>query len=154
MTLKKALMRGLLGFPLGVFISTTVTLFISIAMGGFGGNYYSPVAPNLITAMGGELNAVTVQYVMSGVLGFAFAMGSAIFEIEGWSMAKQTVMHFLITASAMLPIAYVCHWVDHTVLSVIIYFATFAGIYFLIWVLQQRYWKKKIEEMNKRIQKK
>lgn len=154
MTLKKALLRGLIGIPIGVFISTTISLLISMIMGGFGGNYYSAVAPQLITAMGGELNAVILQYGMSCVLGFAFAMASAIFEIESWSMTKQTVIHFLITATAMLPIAYVCNWVERTALSIFVYFAAFAAVYFFVWIVQKRYWKKKIAQMNDKLQKK
>ena len=123
-------------------------------MGGFGGNYYSAVALELTAIMGGELNAAVLQYVMSCILGFSFAMASAIFEIENWSMTKQTVVHFLITAIAMLPIAYVCHWIEHTALSIFVYFATFAAVYFFMWIVQKRYWKKKVAQMNDKLQKK
>jgi len=153
MTIKKALLRGLIGIPIGVFISTTISLLISIIMGGFGGNYYSVVAPELTKMMGGELNAVVLQYSMSCVLGFAFAMASAIFEIETWSMTKQTIVHFLITATAMLPIAYICRWVEPTVISLFLYFAVFAVTYFFMWIVQKRYWKKKIAQMNDKLQK-
>lgn len=153
MTFRKALLRGFIGIPCGVFISTTISILISVIAGGFGGGYYSPVEPGMAKELGGQLNAVVTQYVMSSVLGFAFGMGSAIYSMEEWSIIKQTVVHFLLSSVAMLPVAYVCHWVDHSVLSVVVYFAIFAAIYFLIWFIQQQYWKKRIEQMNQKLKK-
>lgn len=154
MTWKNALQRGLFGAPIGVFISTTITILISVAAGGFGGNFYSPVVPELAEAMGGELNAVVFQYGMSLLLGFAFAAGSAIYEIEGWSIARQTAVHFLLSSTAMLPVAYACHWVVHTWVSVVLYFAVFAAIYFVIWLVLIGYWKRRIGRMNRKLRNK
>lgn len=149
MSFKKAFLRGLLGIPIGIFISTTITILISI---GWGYGQYLAVAPELTKQMGTELNAIVVQYVLSGVLGFAFAIGSVIWEVEKWSILKQTLLHFVLTSVAMFPIAYLCHWIDHTFLSALIYFAVFAAIYFIIWLLQYNFWKKKINAMNSKIQ--
>ena len=154
MTLKKALLRGLMGFPLGVFISTTITVLISMCYNGWGVGAYSAAAPNLISTMGNELNAVISQYVLSGLLGFACAFGSAIWQVEKWSMTKQTVVHFLLLSIVMLPIAYFCNWVKHTAVAVILYFAFFASLYFVIWIIQYNVWKKKLKQVNLKLQSK
>ena len=151
MTFKKAMLRGALGFPLGVFISTTITVLISVFAKGWGGGYYSAATPLLIKTMGSELNAVVLQYILSGVLGFAFAAGSAIWEVEKWSITKQTVFHFAITSVAMFPIAYICHWVGHNVLSIVIYFAIFLSFYLIMWIVMYSYWKKQLNGLNKKI---
>lgn len=154
MTLKKAFLRGLIGIPIGVFVSTTITVLISVTEGGFGANVYSAVSPALSAQMGGELNAVVFQYILSCILGFAFGMGSAIYSIEKWNLTRQTIVHFVVVSVSMLPVAYVCRWIDPSFLSVIVYFAAFAADYFIIWFIQRQYWKKKVEKMNQKLKNK
>jgi hypothetical protein len=101
--------------------------------------------------MGNELSAVILQYVLSGVLGFACALGSAIFEIEHWSIARQTVAHFLLISGSMLPISYVCRWIGPDARSIAVYFGIFGGIYLVIWFILLQYWKRKIRQVNKRL---
>jgi Protein of unknown function (DUF3021). len=154
MTLKKAILRGLFGIPIGVFISYTITIFIAVIEGGYGANKYSAVTPGLVSQMGGELNAVVVQYILSCVLGFACATASAIYEIENWSITRQTVVHFLLVSVSSLPIALCCRWISYTVPSVLSYFTEFALIYFIIWLAQRWYWRRRIEQINAKIQSK
>ena len=55
---KKLFQQGLLGFPLGIAIGFVITILISLFAGD--GAYY-PVTPELMDAMGSELNAVMLQ---------------------------------------------------------------------------------------------
>jgi hypothetical protein len=148
MTFKKALLRGLLGFPLGVFLSVTITLIISIIKGT--GEYYF-VVPELIWIINHEVYAFLLQYILSGILGFAFAAGSAVFEVDHWSISKQTGIHFLISACSMLPIAYICRWMENTIIGIISYVLIFVLIYVAIWFIQYSFWKKKIIEINMKL---
>jgi hypothetical protein len=154
MTFKKTLLRGLLGIPIGVFVSYTITILIAVIEGGYGENKYFAVTPGLSSQMGGELNAVVVQYILSCVLGFAFAMASAIYQIENWSMTRQTVVHFFLISVSSLPIALYCHWISYTVASVLSYFTEFALIYLVIWLIQKWYWKRRVEQINAKMQSK
>lgn len=52
-----------------------------------------------------KIASYIAQYIICIGIGFAFAFGSAIFEVEHWSMAKQTVLHFLLTSVIFLPCA-------------------------------------------------
>ena len=67
---KKILLRCLLGAPLGLAISTIITIFISYAMGD--GSYYA-VVPELVRDCGSEINAVALQAVCSLLYGAAWA---------------------------------------------------------------------------------
>jgi len=151
MTLKKAILRGLLGFPIGIFMGYTITLLISIVEGS--GMFY-PVVPQLTVVTGNEINAVMLQYLLSGVLGFAFAVGSAIFEVEKWGITKQMVSHFVICTTAMFPIAYFCYWMEHTIWGILYYILMFASMYLVIGIIQYQSWKKKIKLINGKLQNK
>ena len=146
---RKAAQRGLLGFPLGVFLGYAITLLISLIKGV--GQFY-PVVPALTEVCGTQIGAVTLQFLLSGVLGAISAASSAVWENDDWSMLKQTVIHFFILCFTMLPIAYFTHWMEHSLLGMSLYFGTFVAIYALIWAVLYTSWKRKIKRVNDGIQ--
>lgn len=60
--------------------------------------------------MGNEINAVILQALLCGLLGTGFSAGSVIWDIESWNLVKQTGVYFFITASIMMPTAYLLYW--------------------------------------------
>lgn len=152
MTVRKAFLRGLLGFPLGVFIAYSIIIFISLSYNGLGTGIFYSVPPDLIPEAGSEMKAALLQYFLSGMLGFAFAAGSAIWQIESWSITRQTVTHFIIVSAVMYPTAYVCHWIKHDAVSFIVYMLIFSAIYSLIWLFYFKHWKNKLNAINKKLQ--
>ena len=100
---KKVVLRALLGFPLGIAFGYIITILTSLV---WANGFYSPCVPGLIEQMGSEINAVILQAALSGLLGGVFAASSVIWEIENWSIAKQTGIYFAITALVMMPVAY------------------------------------------------
>lgn len=142
---KKIIMRGLFGLPTGIAIGFVITLIISACIGN--GSFY-PVTPELIDTMGNELNAVILQTVLCAIMGVGFAAASVIWEIDSWSLAKQSGVYFMIISVVMLPIAYVTNWMKHTILGVLSYVAIFAAIFVVVWLSQYLLWKRKIKKMN------
>lgn len=145
MILKKALLRGFLGMPLGVFISTTIGVIYSLAYGEL----------MVIPPVGGDTNslkAYIVQYIVSMIIGFVFAFGSAIFEVDKWSIAKQTTIHFLLTSIVFFPCSIMARWISFNFISIIVYFFIFIIIYITIWFIQYFSWKKRIMRLNKELQ--
>ena len=149
MKLKNALLRGLLGAPLGIFLGYTITILISLFLKD---RSYYPVVSQLTQVAGSEINAVVLQYVLSAVLGFASAFGSAVFQIEEWSITKQTIIHFFLITAAMFPIAYLTYWMRHTLFGILSYVGIFAALYIIIWLIQMYFWKKRIEGINQKLQ--
>lgn len=145
---KKVLLRGFLGFPLGISIGYIMTIFISLI---FAQGYYSPCVPALARSAGSEINAVILQAMLSGLLGSAFAACSVIWEMEEWSIAKQTGVYFLITSLVMMPIAYFTNWMEHSVLGFLSYFIIFVLIFIIVWAFQYLAWKNKIKKINSRL---
>ena len=142
---KKIIMRGLFGLPTGLAIGFVITLIISACIGN--GSFY-PVTPELIDTMGNELNAVILQTVLCAIMGVGFAAASVIWELDSWSLAKQSGVYFMIISVVMLPIAYVTNWMKHTILGVLSYVAIFAAIFVVVWLSQYLLWKRKIKKMN------
>ena len=142
---KKIIMRGLFGLPTGIAIGFVITPIISACIGN--GSFY-PVTPELIDTMGNELNAVILQTVLCAIMGVGFAAASVIWELDSWSLAKQSGVYFMIISVVMLPIAYVTNWMKHTILGVLSYVAIFAAIFVVVWLSQYLLWKRKIKKMN------
>ncbi len=147
---RKLILRGLFGFPVGVAIGFVITIMISVCVGD--GSFY-PVTPELIVTMGNELNAVILQTVLCGIMGAGFAMASVIWEMDSWSLAKQSGIYFSVACIVMLPIAYVTNWMKHTVGGILAYVGIFVVIFLVVWLIQYSAWKRKIKKMNDSIKK-
>jgi len=145
---KKMMKRMWIGLPVGIAMGYIITLIISACIGD--GAFY-PVAPEFAEKMGNELNAVILQTVLCGVIGVGFAAASVIWELDSWSLAKQSGAYFLVIGIILLPIAYVANWMQHSVVGFLSYIGIFAGIFFAVWLSQYLCWKKRIEKMNDRV---
>lgn len=145
---KKIVLRSILGFPIGIFIGYLITIFISL---GYADGYYLPCVPELISAVGNEINAVILQALLCGIVGTGFAASSLIWEIEKWSIVKQTGIYFIIISVIMLPIAYFAYWMEHSIVGVFSYFGIFALIFAFIWVVQFTIGRHNVKKMNENL---
>lgn len=136
---------ALIGFPVGIVIGFVITLIISACIGD---GFYYPVTPEFIGLMGNELNAVILQTVLCGIIGSGFAMASVIWDIDSWSLAKQSAIYFLIACIIMFPIAYITNWMKHSIAGVLSYVGIFVVIFVIAWLVQYLSWKRKIKRMN------
>lgn len=146
---KELLKRMLLGAPLGLAISTLITIAISLTVGD--GQYYA-VVPSLARDMGSEINAVMLQAGLSMIYGAAWAGASVIWDAERWSLLKMTLVHLIVTSLATFPIAYFARWMPHSTTGILIYIGIFVGIYLAIWFSQYTAMKKRIQAMNEKLQ--
>lgn len=145
---KKMLFRSVLGFITGITIAYLITLIISVSIGD--GAFY-PVPQELMTTMGSELNAVLLQTLLSGVMGAGFALASFIWDIDTWSLAKQSGVYFAIACAVMFPIAYFAHWMPHTLGGIVVYVGIFVAIFIVVWLIQYLFLKQKIKKMNEKV---
>lgn len=146
--LQKAFQRALIGLPVGIFISYSITILISLIEGR---GAYLPVVPSFAAEAGGELNAVILQYVLSGLLGMGFAGSSVVWENESWSLFKRTAVHLLVMAGFMFPVAYVNQWMPHTIAGVLVYASIFVVMYAIVWGVQWMVYSRKVREINARL---
>lgn len=145
---KKAIKSGLLGIPAGIAIGYVITILISL---GWGDGYYYPCVPTLVDNVGSEIGAVVIQTILCALIGCVYGAASVIWDIEEWSLTKQTVICFLIYSLSMLPCAYAVEWMEHSVSGVLIYFGIFCAIFVMIWAAQYLGWKYRINKINRKI---
>ena len=145
---KQLISRGLLGFPLGISLGYIITIMVSAF---FGKGYYSAVMSELVTMMGNEINAVILQTLLCGILGTGFAMASLIWEIDSWSLAKQSGVYFAIACALMLPIAYITNWMKHTLVGILSYIGIFVLIFIIVWLSQYFALKSRITRINREV---
>lgn len=145
---KAAVLRGILGIPIGITIGYLITIFISLAVAD---GYYSPCVPELAEELGSEINAVLLQTLLCALLGAVFGAASVIWEIDAWSLMKQTGIYFLVISLGMFPTAYLARWMEHTVKGFLIYFGIFFGIAVVIWITQYLFWRGKVRRMREKM---
>jgi ABC-type multidrug transport system permease subunit len=146
---KELLKRCLRGAPLGLAINMVITIIISVAVGD--GTYHAAV-PQLIADSGSEINAVIVQAVLALIYGAAWAGASVIWEVEHWSILKQTVVHLIICSAASFPIAYFAGWMPRSGSGILLFFGMFFVIYLIVWLALYSAMKKRVKEINERLQ--
>ena len=142
---KQILLRGMLGFPLGLAMGYLITIFISLTVSD--GGYY-PCVPKLTAVMGNEINAVLLQAVLCGILGAGFGACSVIWQIESWGILKQTGIYFSIISVIMLPTAYVSYWMEHSLKGILSYFGIFVLIFAAVWIVQYAAARHNVRKMN------
>lgn len=147
---KKVLMSAFWGFPVGIAIGHVITILLSFARGD--GGFY-PCMPELISALGGELQAVTLQTLLYGCIGMSFSASSRIWQMDGWSLLRQTGVYFLINAAVLLLAAYILRWMHRSVVGFLIYLGIFTLIFALAWVIQYGIWKHSLKKINQKLNK-
>ena len=144
--IKKAIIkRAILGFIYGVFNGQTILIIESLFMRD--GNFY-PVAASLVDLAGTKIAAVIIQYFVTGIIGTTFAATTVIFEMDSWSLLRQTIIHFIITSIVMYIAGFLCGWFPHKLSSTLIWFGIFIVIYVIFWISFSSYYKNKVKKMN------
>lgn len=145
---RKVFIRTLHGFPVGVLIGYMITIFISLV---WGKGSYVACNPDFISTMGNEINAIILQSILCGILGSGFAASSVIWELERWSLARQSATNFLILSVIMMPMAYLLHWMEHTWRGFLSYYGIFALIFIAIWVFMFLCGKYNVTKINENL---
>lgn len=145
---RKAVLRGIVGMPVGILIGYAMTVLLSL---GWGSGEYLPCAPELTARMGSEMGAVLLQAALCAVLGAAFGASSMIWEIERWSIARQTAAYLFATSLAMLPTAYLLYWMQHSLAGFLVYFGIYLLIFLAIWLGNYFAIRRSIWKMNEKL---
>lgn len=149
MMLKEAIRRGLMGVPIGVMIVQIIAIGISLALRT---EDFIPVDPELAADMGGELPAVILQTVLAGVYGFMWGTITVIWNIDRWSLLRQTAVFFAVGAAGTVLIAWNARWMEQTASGLLRFLLIFVLIFAAVWIGNYFFIRRKIRKMNKRIE--
>jgi hypothetical protein len=141
---------GISGILLGITISYLVTVIISLCIGD--GQFY-PVVPETVHDFGSQINAVLVQTVMSAFWGFCIGVGRLILKHDSWSLVRQIVLHFLVVCVAVLPAAWLCRWMNHSLKGILLYIGIMVSIYVFIWFAEYIFSCRDVKKMDDELKK-
>ena len=147
---KELFNRGFVGIFVGLALEQIMTIFYSLALGK--GNYIA-VTPKFAEAMGSELKAVLLQTVLFVIYGIVIGMAGLVLGYGKWSIIKQAGVYVSIFSAVWIPLAYVCHWIKHSIIGVFSCLVAMAVVFISIWALLYITWKIKIRKMNDCIKK-
>lgn len=142
---KELVKRCLLGMLIACFLNGLIPILISVSQGG---DIYYPCVPEFAAQMPNELIAVIVQGILSAVMGAILGAASLIWEIDRWSILKQTIAYFLILSPTVLGVAYFLYWMEHDLYGILRYLLIFTGIGVSVWIAQYLFWKNRISAWN------
>jgi hypothetical protein len=145
---KKITSRALFGIPIGISIGYVITIIISA---GWGNGAYLSCETALVEQFGSEVSAIIFQTALCALLGASCAAASVVWEVERWSIVKQTGIYFFILSVTMLPIAYFARWMERSIAGFLVYFGMFIVIFIAIWLVQYCIWKISIKRINEKV---
>ena len=128
---KSALRRCVIGFALGLVVST-VTLF----MAGSG-------------AFAGEAGAFAIRLLPGGVYGAVVMSCSVVYDVERWSIARATLIHFVVTLSGMYALGLAQEWLKVSLPGFVALTLGCVAIYILIWLFQWLSLRNKVQQINR-----
>lgn len=146
--IKNIIIRGILGIPIGIAIVAIIGLIFSINNGV--GNYII-APPALISKMGNEVSAATLQIILAGILGMIFSVSSIIWDNENLSYLNKSLIYFTINLISSLIIAYISHWIEITVPQTLGFLLQFIAEFLIIWVIIYAINYKEIKKMNEKL---
>lgn len=144
--MKKIVSRVLYSFPIGISCSVGISLLLSLI---FGEGKYYPFASPLVLFTGSEVKAMLMQTILSGILGSVFGGMSFIWEIERWSILKQTAVYFLSVSIPMMGISYLLYWMEHSLSGFLLYFLIFVMVFIVVWFFNLAVYWFKLRRMNR-----
>ena len=130
--MKKIIEKAISGSVIGICIGFMIPFFISLINGY---SEYMPVTPALVSVMGNEMNALMIQIIVSIMLGISFSCSTSVYDMENISLLKQTIMYFVINGISMMIAGYDSKWINIDVFSFAIFFAEYAVIFCIVWII-------------------
>lgn len=105
------------------------------------------VSAALVSWVGSYAGALVAQTLISGLYGAAGVCGMLLYQIDRWSLAHATIMHYLIVAALYIPMALILGWVERPV-DLLIGEGFQAIAFFLIWLIMRLRYKAQVNRLN------
>ncbi|WP_347860812.1 DUF3021 domain-containing protein [Salimicrobium sp. PL1-032A] len=130
--LKKVVFQSFVGICFGAFVSVMV--------------YYGVYLIGGIESFDASL--FIRNTTASICCGWFFSVGALIFALEHWSLAKRTVVHFLIITTLYFILAVGVGWISLSAVELAVGAVLFLVIYGLIWLGSYLYFSYQAKKLN------
>ncbi len=107
----------------------------------------SIVSPALVDRVGSRAGAILLQTMVSGLYGAAAVSGMLLYEVDQWSLAKATIVHYLIVAVLYVPMALFLGWAESAA-DILIVEGFQLIAFFLIWLIMCRRYRVEVRKLN------
>ena len=142
---KKLLVHLIVGFVLGVAIGLGIAWLETLSSGG------RLMEHSFIAERVGLGGAITLQTLLSGVLGCVSVTGMLLYEIDKWSLAKATVVHYVAIIAAFSLASFSLGWFVSAIAYYFVAVACNTVGFFIIWLIMYLLWKKEVKKMNEEL---
>ena len=148
--MRRILNRFFFGMPFGITYGLLITLGYSYGRGNI---IYHPAEARFAEHFSSNLNVLLVSIILWALIGSLFSVTTMLFEIETWSLARQTLTHFALTVSGFMILAYLAGWYPLDLISIASEIFVFIIIYFVIWGSSMLRAKRNVDAINRKINK-
>ena len=145
-TVRYLLRMGIPGFVIGMLIGNVLTLTFSAMQG-----ETFLVAPALAEELG-EVPAVILQCLLSGLVGFVGTVGTFVYYDERIGHSAATIAHCLMCLAVFLPTAHILWWSDRTLEGALLFAALIICMYALMWFAVYTQSRIQIKEINRMLE--
>ncbi|GHP14163.1 histidine kinase [Lentilactobacillus fungorum] len=146
--IKKFSIQTIVGIVSGVFIGFVLSLIFSLLNGAVS---YSPSTPKFVAQFNGSLSATVFSALLWALMGIVFAVGSLIFTITDWSIAKMTIVHLAVTYFGFLPLAILAGWFPLNFVELGGFTIIFIVVYIAIYITSMIVARKEAESLNQKL---
>lgn len=147
---KKSVSRGVVSFALCVTVNIIVLMIKTMSTVKMTGDAQAmpELVPEYAAFFDNLFMALMVQTLLCGLIGFAFGCCSVIMEIAKWSMVRQAVVHFLLTACVWVPVSIFCWGLGRYLISFISVFLSMVFTYTVVWTCQIIICRREVARIN------
>ena len=144
--LHRVLVLSSIGFGLGVIAGVMISA-ISATLAHNDGTLYL-CSDEFAKAVGNPLTAFLIQALATGILGAVSVGGSAIYEVEKWSLVKVTLIHYVLAMTTFFVVAFSMKWFSIRDIETLIMFLAMTVMYFIIWLVNYCSYRAELRKIN------
>lgn len=145
---RKIINRFFLGVPFGITLGLIVTIVFAYLTNQ---TFYQMVANRFGNYTNDSLDNFTITVILWALLGSLFFVAALIFTIEYWSFLKKVIVHFFVTISIFMLIAYALDWYSLSIGSFVDQIMAFVVIYVLFFIHDKIQAKRNVAAINNKI---
>ena len=146
---KKLVIHLIVGFVVGGGVGNLLAFLFSLASGG-NGEAYGIVSAQLTEKIGFG-GAIALQTILCALFGMGSIGGMLLYEIDKWSLAKATIVHYVLIESCFVGCSFILHWFPMQFVYYAISIGAMTVGFFIIWVCMYLAWKREVRKMNEEL---
>ena len=142
---KKLILHLIVGFVVGAVVGNLIAFLFGVASG------ENDIVAKELAAKTGLAGAICLQTFLCGLFGMGSIGGMLLYEIDKWSLAKATIVHYLLIVVCFVGCSLILRWFP----AKFVYYAISVGAmtvgFAAIWLGMYLAWKKEVEKMNEEL---